>query len=74
MKKIEWIRDSSGYLSATFEGGRAEVYDLAPPKLGNQYEYLIWWSEGSGASGEAVTEEEAIAECERVITNHTKTR
>lgn len=70
--KIEWIWDTSGTLFASFDGGRAEISWLSPPKLGHEYEYLIWWGEGSGAGGSAVTEEDAIAECERVIAEHLK--
>jgi hypothetical protein len=74
MVTIEWIRDPSGYLYAAFDGGRAEISSLEPPKLGNEYEYQIWWTEGSGVAGDTLTEEDAKLACERAIAERKRRR
>ena len=71
---LEWVQHPSGYLSATFDVGRAEISPLDPPKLGNEYEYQIWWTEGSGVGGDALTEEDAKRACERLIAERMRTR
>jgi hypothetical protein len=65
--KLDWLRSRWGSLYLDFEGGHAEISPLDPPKLGNDYEYQIWWTEGSGLAGDALTEEDAVLACERLM-------